>query len=261
VHQQSYRINACLIYEVEFVFLRLLALLLEFVIISKNPISHQPYIMSGTQTVQIISICTALLASGGIAALSLFDVPMIQSQPASRSLPMIRWLFSRGSHTFPTAAITSASGFVYLAYTSLPSFSLNSTSLLLQHAAKGKPGLYLAASALSFSIAPITSFMIPTNFVLIRKNEELGGSRSAASADYRAKAGSKERSADESVDSKDDVSQWKDLSVPQEETERKSTKAEDKEVNDLLERFGQLNMLRAVAIGSGGIVGLLAALA
>jgi hypothetical protein len=174
---------------------------------------------------------------------------------------MIRWLFSRGSHTFPTAAITSASGFIYLAYKSLPTSSINSTSSLLQHAVEGKPGLYLAAAVLSFSIAPITSFMIPTNFALIQKNEELGGSRSAASAEYREKAGSKERSADESVNSKDDVSQWKDLSVPQEKTERESSKSEDKEVNDLLDRFGKLNMLRAVAIGSGGIVGLMAALA
>jgi len=126
---------------------------------------------------------------------------------------------------------------------------------------KGKPGLYLAAAVLSFSIAPITSFMIPTNFALIQKNEELSGSRSAASAEYREKAGSKERSADESVNSKDDVSQWKDLSVPQEKTKRESSKSEDKEVNDLLDKFGKLNMLRAVAIGSGGIVGLMAALA
>jgi len=103
--------------------------------------------------------------------------------------------------------------------------------------------------------------MIPTNFALIKKNEELGGSRSKASAEYRENAGSKERSADESVDSKDDVSQWKDLSVPQEKTERQSTQEEDQEVNELLDKFGKLNMLRAVAIGSGGIVGLMAVLA
>jgi len=221
-----------------------------------------PSNMSATQTIQILSISTALLASGGIAALSLFDIPLLQSQPASRSLPMIRWLFSRGSHTFPTAAITSASGFVYLAYKALPPSSVNSISSVVQHAVKGKPGLYLAAAALSFSIAPITGLaMIPTNFALIKKNEELGGSRSKASAEYRENAGSKERSADESVDSKDDVSQWKDLSVPQEKTERQSTQAEDQEVNELLDKFGKLNMLRAVAIGSGGIVGLMAVLA
>jgi hypothetical protein len=175
---------------------------------------------------------------------------------------MIRWLFSRGSHTFPTAAITSASGFVYLAYTSLPSSSLELVSSSLQYAAQGKPGLYLAAAALSFSIAPITSLvMIPTNFALIKKNEELGGSRSEASAEYRKQTGAKERSADESVDSQADVSQWKDLSVPQGKTEKESSKAEDQEVNELLDRFGKLNMLRALAIGSGGIVGLMAALA
>lgn len=103
--------------------------------------------------------------------------------------------------------------------------------------------------------------MIPTNFALIRKNEELGGSRSAASAEYREKAGLKGRSADESVDSKDDVSQWKDLSIPQEKTEKNSSEAEDKEVSELLDKFGKLNMLRALAIGLGGIAGLMAALA
>ncbi len=103
--------------------------------------------------------------------------------------------------------------------------------------------------------------MIPTNFALIKKNEELGGSRSEASAEYRKQTGAKERSADESVDSQADVSQWKDLSVPQGKTEKESSKAEDQEVNELLDRFGKLNMLRALAIGSGGIVGLMAALA
>ncbi|KNG51613.1 mfs general substrate transporter [Stemphylium lycopersici] len=195
-----------------------------------------------TQTIQILSISTAFVASGGIAALSLFDIPIMRSLPASRSLPMIRWLFSRGSHIFPTAAILSSSGFIYLAYKSVPSPSLKSVSSLLQHIIKGRPGYYLAAAALSFGIAPITRFMIPTNFTLIRKNEELGGSRSAASASYRNQAGSNARSADESVDSKDDVSQWKDLSMPQEKTQKESSKEEDKEVDELLAKFGKLNM-------------------
>jgi hypothetical protein len=218
--------------------------------------------MSATQTIQIFSITTALIASGGIASLSLFDTPLLQSQPASRSLPMIRWLFSRGSHIFPTAAALSSSGFAYLAYTSLPQTATRSLSTILQHAVKGQPGLYLAAAVLSISIAPITSLaMIPTNFALIKKNEELGGARSAASADYRSKAGSKQRSAEESVNNQDDVSQWKDLSVPQERTEKESSKQQDREVNELLDKFGKLNMLRAVAIGAGGIVGLMGALA
>ena len=103
--------------------------------------------------------------------------------------------------------------------------------------------------------------MIPTNFTLIAKNEELGGSRSAKSAAYREEKGLEARSADDSVDSKKDVSQWKDLSGPQEKTQRESSEEEDREVRELLEKFAKLNMLRAVAIAAGGMVGLMGALA
>ncbi|WRT67094.1 uncharacterized protein IL334_004060 [Kwoniella shivajii] len=216
--------------------------------------------MSSIQTVQVVSISTALLASGGIAALTFFDIPLVKSQPASRSLPMIRWLFSRGSHVFPTAAFLSSSGFAYLAYSALPTGS-NNVSTVLQHLVKGKPGLYLLAGALSIGIAPITSTMIPTNFALIKINEELGGSRSAASAKHRAAIGANTRSAEESVDSKDDNNQWTDLSGPQEETEKESAKEQDQEVERLLEKFGNLNLLRAVSIGLGGVVGIIASLA
>lgn len=58
-----------------------------------------------TQAVQVSSIATSLIAAGGIASLSLFDVPELASQPADRALPQIRWLFSRGSHIFPQAAV------------------------------------------------------------------------------------------------------------------------------------------------------------
>lgn len=58
-----------------------------------------------TQLIQTLSISVSLYAGGGIAALSLFDVPELQSQPADRSLPMIRFLFSRGGHIFPQAAV------------------------------------------------------------------------------------------------------------------------------------------------------------
>lgn len=57
------------------------------------------------QAIQITSITTSLLAAGGIAALSLFDIPLLASQPADRALPLVRWLFSRGSHIFPQAAV------------------------------------------------------------------------------------------------------------------------------------------------------------
>jgi hypothetical protein len=125
---------------------------------------------------------------------------------------------------------------------------------------KGQPGYYLAASILCISIAPLTSLMIPTNFTLIRKNEELGGSRSAKSAQYRKERGSATRDADQSVNGRDDVSQWTDFSAPQGKTERESGKRDDEEVGVLLDTFWRWNLVRAVAIGVGGVVGLMGAL-
>lgn len=188
--------------------------------------------------------------------MSLFDIPMLVSQPASRSLPLIRWLFSRGSHIFPTAAFVSSSGFAYLAYNALPATRTFST--LLRSTAKGGPvSWYIAAAALSISIAPWTQFvMIPTNFALIEKNEQKGGKRSAATPDSATK-----RDAEGSVNSEGDASQWTDLSGPQERTKEDSTKEEDMEVRRLLEKFGRLNGARAILIGLGGIVGLIGALA
>ena len=58
-----------------------------------------------THAIQTLSVSVSLLAAGGIAGLSLFDVPELQSQPADRALPQIRWLFSRGSHIFPQASV------------------------------------------------------------------------------------------------------------------------------------------------------------
>jgi hypothetical protein len=216
--------------------------------------------MSSTLTVQVLSITTALVASGGIATLSLFDAPILISQPASRSLPSTRWLFSRGSHIFPTAAFASSAGFAYLAYKTLPSSTSLSWSTVIRHAFSGKPGLYLAASALTLSIGPFTQLMIPTNFRLIELNEAKGGARSAASAQYRKEKGFGARSAKEATEGKNDVSQWSDLSRPQERTRDDSTAEEDREVRGLLEKFQNLNAGRAVLLGVGGIVGLVGAL-
>lgn len=210
--------------------------------------------------VQIISISTALFASGGIATQSAFDIPMLRSQPASRSLPMLRWTFSRGSHAAPTAIFISSSGFAYLAYQALPG-SARTFSEVLAHLTKGKPGLFLAASVLSASAAIFTSVvMIPTNFKLIRRNEDLGGSHSARSVEYRQSVGAKPRSAEGSVNGKDDISQWSDLSDPQEKTSIDATKEQDEEVRGLLTKFQRLNAVRAALIGVGGIVGLIATL-
>ncbi|KAF3052610.1 hypothetical protein E8E11_010441 [Didymella keratinophila] len=218
--------------------------------------------MSATQAIQIFTISTALFTSGGIAALSAFDIPLIRSQPASRSLPTLRWLFSRGSHTAPTGIMLSSAGFAYLSYTALPASASRTFSTMLSHAAKGTPGLYLAASVLCFSTAIFTRLaMIPTNFTLIKKNEELGGSHSVQSAAYREKVGAKPRTAEQSVNGEKDVSQWTDLSDPQGRTERESTREEDEEVRGLLSNFEKLNYVRAGLMGAGGIVGLVAALA
>jgi hypothetical protein len=216
------------------------------------------------KTTLIFSACTSLIGSGGILALTFFDVPILASQPASRSLPSTRWLFSRGSHVFPTAAFLSAGGFASLAYASIPQ-GQGLLSVLRTHSdARFKFLGYIAASLLSISIAPVTSvFMIPTNFRLIELNEQKGGARSSRSAELGDQGG---RSAEESVDGKGQISQWTDLSGPQERTREGTAKVEDEEVEDeevkvLLERFGRLNAARGVLLGLGGVVGLAVGLA
>lgn len=212
--------------------------------------------MSTTNAIQILTISTALFTSGGIASLSAFDIPLLRSQPASRSLPMIRWLFSRGSHTAPAGILLSSLGFLYLAYT-----AKSGTSAPATPPPPGKPGLFLAASALCFSTALFTAAaMLPTNFGLIERNEQLGGARSAHSNRFRQSADAPPRSARESVDSKLDLNQWTDGSDPQTRTERASTAEQDEEVRVLLTRFARLNYVRAVLMGCGGVVGLAAAL-
>lgn len=156
----------------------------------------------------------------------------------------------------------SSAGFAYLSYSALPASASKPLSSVLSHAVKGTPGLYFAASVLCFSTAVFTSVaMIPTNFTLIKKNEDLGGSHSASSANYRHKIGAKPRTAEQSVDGKQDVSQWTDLSDPQGRTERESNAEEDEEVRGLLSKFEKLNYVRAGLMGAGGVVGLVAALA
>ena len=124
---------------------------------------------------------------------------------------------------------------------------------------RGKVSCYVLAALLTMSIAPFTTFaMIPTNFTLISKNEKYGGARSEASAASGASSG---RSAEESVDGKGDVSQWTDLSGPMGKTRDGTSDEGDREVKELLGKFGNLNAVRAVLMGVGGVVGLLGALA
>lgn len=213
--------------------------------------------------IQVVSISTALVASGGIATLSLFDIPELRSQPASRALPSTRWLFSRGSHIFPTGSFISSAGFGYLAYQALPTRS-TFTLQLLRH---GKvPGYFLAA-ILTFSIGPFTSIvMVPTNFKLIKMNEDHGGARSEKSAQL-AVSDINQKIAEVSVDVNDEVpkfndkgSQFTDTSGPQQKTPKDTSQAEDEEVRKLLGKFGRLNGVRAILMAIGGVVGLSTAL-
>lgn len=209
-----------------------------------------------THAAQVVSISSALIAAGGIASLSLFDAPELQAQPASRSLPSIRWLFSRGSHIFPQAALLSSTGFAYLAYTALPAISGRSIIQILSH---GKVPGYIAAAILTFGIAPFTTIaMIPTNFRLIELNVQKGGARSQK-AEKEGDA-SVQSSAEDSVDGKGQPSQLTDLSIPQEKTAKSTTVEEDKEVRELLNKFGKLNSVRATLMAAGGVVGLYTAL-
>ena len=66
---------------------------------------------------QVTGITVSLAAGGAMAGLSILDVPQYQAQPTPRSLPSLRWMFSRGSHIFPPAAVISSLSFSFLAYT------------------------------------------------------------------------------------------------------------------------------------------------
>ncbi|PSR97774.1 hypothetical protein BD289DRAFT_74366 [Coniella lustricola] len=224
---------------------------------------------------QTISISTSLIAAGGIATLTFFDVPILQSQPASRSLPSTRWLFSRGSHVFPTAALISAAGFGVLAVQHLATPLSSMSAPLLRDPAKGVRGLvtavggrswmFIAAGLLCLSIAPYTSIaMIPNNFALIKKNADKGGMRSAKAAELVSGTGTKaesygSRSAQESVDGQGEGDEYGDLSGPQERTVLDTTPAEDEEVREMLGQFGRHNLLRASLMAAGGMVGIVAA--
>lgn len=216
---------------------------------------------SVTTAIKALSISVSLIVSGGIAAISLFDVPELQSSPASHSLPSIRWLFSRGSHIFPQASIISTAGFAYLAYDALPQGRPMITQVLCFSGPALKANGYLAAAALALSIGPFTAYMIPTNFALIEMNEEKGGARSERSAQEHGTQGrSGKRSARDSVNGEGGAAEFTDLSGPQRGADVETTDADDKKANELLARFGMLNGVRALLIGTGGIVGLVTAL-
>lgn len=213
-------------------------------------------------TAKTIGIGTAFLASGGIASLSLFNVPMLQSQPAERSLPQTRWLFSRGSHIFPQAANLSALSFTYLAYAALPPAKKAWTQILkVFYFNNGRiVNGYVLAALLCLGIGPYTSFrMLETNFQIIQMNESAGGARSKKSAELNDLKASQARTARESVAGEGQAEEFEDVSGPQEVTLQSTTPEEDEKVRKLLGDFGRKNLVRAGLMALGGIVGTITA--
>lgn len=96
--------------------------------------------------------------------------------------------------------------------------------------------------------------------LLCVKNEDKGGSRSEASA-AQSDAQPGQRSAIDSVYGKGQAGEFNDLSGPQGKTKQDSSEEEDRRAKELLGKFGQLNGVRALLMGAGGIVGLITALA
>ncbi|KAK8041035.1 hypothetical protein PG994_014042 [Apiospora phragmitis] len=207
---------------------------------------------------QALSITSSLMVAGGIATMSLFDIPMLQAQRASRSLPSVRWLFSRGSHIMPMAAFAAGTGFVSLAFLALPPAATTAGGGVLARVLAGtKTRGYLAAALCNFAIGPVTGLMLPTNMALIKKNEEQGGARSVRAAKDGArqyKPG--QRSAEDSIAGKGEGNQFTDLSGPQEKTPLGSSEAEDEEVRELLGNFAKMNAVRAALCMIGGFIGL-----
>jgi hypothetical protein len=119
----------------------------------------------------------------------------------------------------------------------------------------------MAAAILCLSIAPWTTYvMVPTNFRLIKMNEDLGGARSSnAAKESEANFKPGQRSAEESVNSVGEGNQYTDLSGPMGKTSLDSSAEEDRKAQELLGKFGRLNTWRAAFIGLGGMVGLWAA--
>lgn len=122
---------------------------------------------------------------------------------------------------------------------------------------------YVTAAALTIGIAPFTQVMIPTNYEIIEMNKKLGGARSVKAAKEGGQRNNVKgvSSGDPpDMDGKFELAEFRDLSLPQERTERESTEEEDERARELLGRFGRLNLVRAALMGAGGVVGLVVAL-
>lgn len=101
--------------------------------------------------------------------------------------------------------------------------------------------------------------MLPNNLAFTQMNADKGGARSAqVAAEGVARPG---RSAAQSVRGEGEGNEFADWSGPQGKTRDDSTAQEDDEVRERLATFWRQNMVRAVLMGTGGILGLVTALA
>lgn len=158
---------------------------------------------------------------------------------------------------------SSSIGFIYLAYASLPAqIGTRPLAQILKAAAAGNARNYAVAALLSLGAGLYTSRMIPNNFALIEYNERKGGARSAKSAEAQQKQNVQpgSRSAEASVQGKDDVNEFTDLTAPQGKSDIGSSSSENLEVQGLLAKFGRQNWNRALLLGSAGMLGLFTAL-
>ncbi|KEQ72931.1 hypothetical protein M436DRAFT_47218 [Aureobasidium namibiae CBS 147.97] len=114
--------------------------------------------------VRILGPATSLATAGAILSISFLYTPLLSSSARSQSsskpapsstLPAIRFIFSRGSHFFPQAAVFAATNFGYLAY-HCDGGIVRIVGLELQK----RTGLVMAGM-LSMAIGPITGVMLP----------------------------------------------------------------------------------------------------
>jgi hypothetical protein len=126
---------------------------------------------------KILGPATSLATAGAILSISSLYTPLLSSSARSQStskpspsstLPAIRFIFSRGSHFFPQAAVFAAANFGLLAY----HCTAGDMVKLGGWEASQRTG-YIAAAVLSVAIGPITGLMLPVCNNPLREMAEL----------------------------------------------------------------------------------------
>ncbi|THY23431.1 hypothetical protein D6D01_05964 [Aureobasidium pullulans] len=126
---------------------------------------------------EIIGPTVSIATAGAIISISALYTPLLSSSARSQesskpnpasTLPAIRFIFSRGSHFFPQAAVFAAANLGFLAYHS----PAGQVVKVLATEITRRNGLILAA-ALSMAIGPITGIMLPICNNPLREMAEL----------------------------------------------------------------------------------------